>query len=352
MSSESFKEDNGQGIFSFFPPPCDNCPWGVRGRCSGPRTVASQIERQGNLLSCFDMERTVALLQNLDEHRPLVHPRFHAIQGLPASIPVLCDGMPSELRLNSSDLYAIALDDLLKEDGSIAYSTAKELRNAFRLPPDGRVCLFASVRDTRLEQLWFRSDADLTWTRIRRLGFEFVTGATFSIFEQHSRNGQIFNADRNMLSVDLLAQEGIPVVPVFCETLEEDLTFAARWLEERPSLGVVAGLAQGWQTDKEFARFLWRMKFLKAQITRPLHFLVIGCSSAVRVWTLFQELGNVTVANTNLALRGVHGEGWDPEHLKMVKVPREIPRQSIVSESFKNFSEFCDTCVSQARKAA
>ena len=208
------------------------------------------------------------------------------------------------------------------------------------------------MRDTRLEQLWFRSDADLIWTRIRRLGFEFVTGATFSIFEQHSRNGQLFNAERNMLSVDLLAQAGIPVVPVFCETLEEDLAFAAHWLEERPSLSVVAGLAQGWQTDKEFYRFLSRMKFLKAQVARPLHFLIIGCSSVVRIWTLFQELRNVTVANTNLALRGVHGEGWDHQYLKMVKVPREIPRERIISESFKDFSEYCDNCADLTRQAA
>ena len=140
MPSE-FVEEDGQEIFSFFTPPCGSCPWRERRRCSGPRTVASQIERQGKLLSCFIPERTAALLQNLDEHRPSVLPRFHTIEGLPASIPVLCEGMPPDLRLSSTNLYAIALDDLLREDGSIAYDTARELRGAFLLPPDGRICL-------------------------------------------------------------------------------------------------------------------------------------------------------------------------------------------------------------------
>ncbi len=155
-----------------------------------------------------------------------------------------------------------------------------------------------------------------------------------------------------MASVEFLASEDLSVVPVFCEVIDEDLDFAVRWLEERPSLEVVAGLAQGWKTDEEFPRFLWRMKFLKDHVRRPLHFLIIGCSSADRIWTLFQELGAVTVANTNLALSGVHGAGWDSKYHKIVAVPQEIPCEDVILESFQSFAEFCELCVGETRTAA
>jgi hypothetical protein len=352
VPAEPYVQADGQRIFLLFPPPCGGCPRCASGRCSGPQTVDSQIRNQGKLLGCFDTAEAAALEENLDRYRPANQPSFCTIQGLPTSIPVLCEGMPRELRLNAHDLYGIALDDLVRDNGSLRYGTASELREAFRLPRDGRLCLIGSARDTRLEDLWARSARDLVWRRIRRLGFEFATGVTFSVFEQQSRRGQLVNQDRNMASVELLASEGLPVVPVFCEVIEEDLDFAARWLEERPSLEVVAGLAQGWKTDAEFPRFLWRMKFLKDHVRRPLHFLIIGCSSADRIWTLFQELGAVTVANTNLAISGVNGAGWDSQYHKMVTVPQEIPREEVIPESFQSFAEFCEFCAGETRTAA
>lgn len=180
------------------------------------------------------------------------------------------------------------------------------------------------------------------WRRIRRLGFEFVTGASFSVFEQQSRSGQLFNQDRNMLSAEFLAREGLPVVPVFCEVMQEDLAYAVKWLQERPSIEVVAGMAQGWRTDGEFASFLDRMKYLKAQVGRPLHFLIVGCSSAARIPKLFRELECVTVSNANLVHSGVGGEWWDPEQEEFVPMPQELPRAELLEASFDSFSRFCD----------
>lgn len=348
MSSEAYVDSTGQRLMALFPPPCADCQWRACRRCSGPQTVESQLRRQGKLLTCFDTAKTARLLENLDRRRQTAVPSYRILQGLPASIPVLVEGMP-EVRLDPDLLYGIALDDLLREDGSISFSTGRELRSAFRLPPSGRICLFASVRDTRLEGFWARSETDRIWSRIRRLRFEFVTGTSFSVFEQQSRNGQLFNQDRNMLSVELLARAGVPVVPVCCEVVEEDLEFAARWLTDRPSLRVIAGLAQGWRTDGEFKRFLERMKFLKSRISHPLHFLIIGCSSRERVQRLFRELVSVTVANTNLTLKGVNGVQWDSEQLKLVPMPEDVSPSDLLPQSLEDFAEFCESCARTAR---
>jgi hypothetical protein len=254
---------------------------------------------------------------------------------------MLCEGMPEMTCLDPQILYGISLDDLIYKNGRIKYASGRALRAAFQLPPDGRVCLVASVKDTRLEEFWARSYTDRVWGQIQEFGFEFVTGATFSVFEMHSRNGQIVNEDRNLVSVDFLAQAGVPVVPVFCEIVEEDLENAAQWLEERPTIRVVAGLAQSWKTSQEFARFLSRMKFLKNQVPHPLHFLIIGCTSPWRILKLFRELGAVTVT-ANIALRGVKGEWWDPDRREFVAVPEGAwGREDMIPSSIGGFTAFC-----------
>ena len=133
-------------------------------------------------------------------------------------------------------------------------------------------------------------------------------------------------------------------MPVFCEIVQEDLEFAARWLEDRPAIRIVAGLAQSWKTEQEFACFLWRMKFLKSQVRRPLHFLIIGCSNAVRILRLFRELESVTVT-ANIALKGVNGEWWDPDRQKFVPVPEGVwEREDLIPSSISGFTTFCDAC--------
>ncbi len=351
-SKPLFVDFRGQHILPVSPPPCARCRWYRRDLCSGPQTVESQISNQGDLLSCFDPERSAALLDNLDQHRRKIDVPFRILQGLPAAIPLLCQGMPTELLLGSRALYGIALDDLLRDNGTIRYGSGIELRKAFHLPPDGRICLIASVRDALLEAFWSRSDSESLWKRIRQLRFEFVTGTSFSVYEQQSRNGQLFNQRRNMLSVEFLAEEGIPVVPLFCEVIDEDLAFAAQWLEERPALQVIGGLAQGWRSDEEFSRFVTRMKILRKRVSRPLHFLIIGCSSSRRIPVLFEELRDVTVTTTNLVLRGVHGEWWDPELHRFTAFPKDVPCASRLQASFDGFTEFCKGHAEEVKRAA
>jgi hypothetical protein len=266
---------------------------------------------------------------------------------------MLCSGLPADTSLDPRILYGVSLDDLLRDDGSIRHSSGKALRAAFRLPPEGRICLVASVRDERLEGMWPRMDTDLIWKQIRRLGFEFVTGLTCSVFEHQSRNGQLFNQERNMLSVELLAREGVPVVPIFCEVIEEDLNFAVQWLRERPALRVIAGLAQGWRTDSQFARFLRRMQYLKNQVAHPLHFVVVGCSSADRIPEVFSKLEHVTVTNANFVLRGVNGESWDSRREEFVPVPREeVGRGQVVRGNIEGFMDLSERCARHPRRAA
>ena len=349
--SGPFFDADGQGLLVHSLPPCGKCRWWAKGRCSGPTTVESQLRNQGNRLSCFDTEKTVDLLDNLDRRRLLPPPSFPIIQGLPAGIPMLCEGMP-EVSLDLRVLYGVSFNDLLSNDGSIRYSAGKDLRAAFQLPPESRLCLIASVRDDRLEESWRRMDTDLIWRQIWRLGFEFATGLSCSVFEQQSRNGQLFNLERNLLSCDLLARAGVPVVPIFCDIFEEDLDFAVQWLAERPAIGVIAGLAQSWRTNTEFARFLLRMKYLKRRILRPIHFIIIGCSAAPRIQQLFWELENVTVTTANFILKAVSGESWDPRILEFVPVPQELPRGPIIQGNIEGLLKLCEGCARRSTRAA
>jgi Domain of unknown function (DUF4417) len=342
LRSEPYFEASGQGILPLYQTPCAGCKQRQEGKCTKTRTVESQLRNQGNRLSCFEPMRVASLFENLDRYRPGMQ-QYSILLGLPPAIPMLCEGMP-KTTLDPRLLYGIALDDLLHTNGRLKYVSGRELRAAFQLPPDGRLCLIASVKDPALEALWARSYTDGMWKQVKQLGFAFVTGMTFSVFEQQSRTGQIFNGDRNRVSVDFLAREGIAVAPVFCEIAEEDLEVAALWLEDRPQIRVVAGLAQSWKTDQQFARFLERMEYLKSHVRRPLHFLIVGCASAVHVVKLFERLGAVTVT-ANVALRAVKGEWWDPDLQDFVRVPQEAwDRGDMLPSSIQGFSDFCEMC--------
>jgi hypothetical protein len=352
VQSEPFLDPEGQYLLRLSSPPCAGCRYGQDGRCSGPQTVESLLPNQGNLLSCFDTERTMAVRASMERRRSAEPVQFPTILGLPPGIPVLCSGIPKGTRLNPNRLYGISLSDLLDDYGHLKYDSGPEMRRAFRLPPNARVCLLASVQDDRLEVLWEESDTRAVWKRIRRLGFEFATGFTHSVFERHSRNGQLLNQDRNLLTVELLAREGIPVVPVVCAVVEEDLRFVARWLDEHPSLSVIAGWAQGWKTDKGFKRFLGRMKFLKEELHRPIRFLIVGSGAADRIRTLYRELQSVTVANTNFVLRGVHGQEWDQRQLRFVPAPPEVSTTSLVPANSEDLYELCEQCAQEVAGAA
>ena len=58
------------------------------------------------------------------------------------------------------------------------------------------------------------------------------------------------------------------------------------------------------------------------------------------------------MVNSTLALSGVSGEGWDPQYLKMVSVPRNIPSEVLIPDSFERFAEFSEFCARESRKAA
>lgn len=359
MPPQPLVEENGQAILPIFlRPRCHECPHGQGKICSGPTTIESLLpptprEKDGKerLLTCFEPAYTRTLLASFEARRPKRPPKFQTIEGLPSFIPVLCEGMPA-LELDAKPLFGIHLDDLLLSGGDLAVTSGRDLRRKFGLPTDARICLIASVRDRLQTNLWCRDDIGLVLRRIRRLGFEFVTGASFSVFEYQSRNGQLINQLWNRLTNEICAQHGLPVVPIFCEVIEEDLLSAAKWISERPSIQVVAGLGQGWKTEEDFSGFLRRMKFLKDQVARPLHFLIIGCSAAERIVRLFDALHHVTITNENLALKCMHGESWDPLRLKFVTAPPEMTRAALAKESLEAYSRLCEECAGKFRLAA
>lgn len=331
----SFVDLEGQHLLSFRPPPCTQCRWYETNRCAGPQTFESQLVRHGKLLTCFEPGRLAELLDDLDRHRERELPAYPLLQGMAPAIPMLCSGMPADLALTSPILYGVGLDDVLRKDGSIRYDSGGALRRAFNLSAGARLCLLASVKDNKQEEFWHYSDSRQVWAQIKGLGFEFVTTTSFSVFRKQSRSSQLFNLERNFLCADILARQEIPVVPLLCEILEEDLRYAVRWLERRSTVQVVGGLAQGWKRKNDFDRFISRMSFIKERVERPLHFLILGCSSVDRMPILYEKLGSVTVVSANPVIRGVNGQGYSAQ-MKFVKLP-EIPRSSLVNRNVEEF---------------
>ena len=211
------------------------------------------------------------------------------------------------------------------------------------MPPSGRLCLVASINDPLLENLWRQSAVNQIWSRIRSLNFEFVTSLSFSVFEHQPRGAQLLMQDKNLLSADLLAAAGIPVVPLILDVVEEDLEATLRWLADRPGIEVIGGLAQDWRRADEFRRFLDRMLFIKQHCPRPLHFFIVGCHQPDRIQRLVQELTHVSTSSENLVQQAIHGRVWDSRRERFLKAGPDETRETLVEESIASYCSLCDS---------
>lgn len=251
--------------------------------------------------------------------------------------------MPRDLQLSPDRLYSVALDDIIRPNGDLYYHSSRGLRQAFHLPPDGRLCLVASIKDALLERMWQHSAINRLWSRIRGLNFEFVTSLSFSVFENQPRGAQILMQEKNLLAADLLAAAGIPVVPLILDIFEEDLEHTLKWLADRPEIETVGGLAQNWRRPAELRRFLDRMLFIKQYCPRPLHFLIVGCHEPARIQRLAQELGSISTSSENLVQQAIHGRVWDSQRMRFLRAGTWEPRAGLVVESLESYCNLCDS---------
>ncbi len=291
------------------------------GRCEGAITRGSaELDTGPGLIGCHDPERIrkyYEYLRNVESLPPQAS--HHNRISLPDFIPVLESGMPSELELNPSRLYGVYLRSIIDCYGHFKYKTADSLRKGLRLSPRGRLALFVTATDTLIERAWeFSEDRDI-WQRLAGFDFEFVTSATFSVYEDEPRSDQIYNQDRNFRTYEEFCKLGVPCIPFLFFNPSSDLDYRniINWLMKRQDIMYVAILAHSYKHERAFHRMLIQTRTIARDAGRSLQFVFVGASTIDKARLMLDEYNNAILVSTQPVSKARAGEriglGLKPE---------------------------------------
>lgn len=274
-------------------PACDSCPYLNADRCEGAITRGSMEQESGaGLIGCHSVERIKQFYDYLHNVKPIApRPSRQFLTSLPSFIPVLESGMPHGLKLDTNRLYGVYLRSVIDSYGNFKYKNGDTLRNGLRLPSTGRLALFVTATDTLIERAWaYSEDRDL-WERLVGFNFEFITSATFSVYEDEPRSDQIYNQDRNFRTHELFCDLGVPCIPFLFFNPSSNLDYrnVITWLKRRQDVVKVAVLAQSYKHPPAFQRMLTQVRSIATDAERALQFVFVGASTLDKVRLVLSE---------------------------------------------------------------
>jgi len=179
----------------------------------------------------------------------------------------------------------------MNPDGTFRYRDAQTLREGLHLPQTGRLALFITAGDPLIENAWYFSLIRDIWQRLAALDFEFVTSATFSVYDDDPRSDQIFNQDRNFRTYDLFGRLGVPCIPFLFFNACSDLDYRniIGWLRTHPDVAKVAVLAHSFRHPSAFDRLLSQTRSIASDVERELQFVFVGAATIDKIRLVLSE---------------------------------------------------------------
>lgn len=214
------------------------------------------------------------------------------------SLPPLIPGISTGLQLKhlpTNSVVAISLGDIIGRGGELLVTNIRDVKLRFGLPVDSRVVLIGTAKDSAIEKLWKISDSHNIWKRISRVGFEWVTSLTYSVWDEMPRVDQIRNQDRNFQTHDRFSNLGTPCIPFLFPFEKSDYVAAQEWFRKRPDINKVAIEAQSHKSPRRIARLIKDMKAIEQAAGKRLQFVVVGPSTATRICTMLRHFSATIV---------------------------------------------------------
>lgn len=331
--------DNTQAPLPF---ECSSCFYKMIGRCNGPVTYETYIMQDEWLITCTNTQRRQRFFDDLYSRMPPIPKSSHQYRiELPAFIPVINDGLKA-IPLPPQTLFAVSLETFLGRKGTIRWNSIEVLRQKLGLPPNARLALIGTAKDSKIERLWTTSDDENVWHRIANFGFDFVTSISYSVYDEQPRADQIYNQDRNFVTHDFLVNAGASCIPFIYPYCDDDYQDAFAWLHDRPDIEKVAVLAQFVRTEKQFRQFVHNMRLIQDGVKRPIKFLVVGIAKPDYISCIMSEFAATIVTSKPFEkARSGCGILADFSYLKSDEC-RSIPRSQLVANNISRYSLFCD----------
>ncbi|MBV9925660.1 MAG: hypothetical protein JOZ96_11635 [Acidobacteria bacterium] len=247
-------------------------------------------------MSCIDLgRREIYFGDTYDDFIPLPESSHQDNLTLPSFIPGIAKGLRISLPQRPNAIYAISLSKIVGCGGNVVIDSLDVLREKLGLPFGARLALVGTAKDCILEALWKVSDTDHSWEKIARLGFDFVVGLSYSVWDEQPRLDQIRNQDRNLQIHDRFANLGVPSIPFLYPFDDSDYRAVFKWLGDRPDINKVAILAQYYKKPHQFRQLLRNMRAIQDGAKRPLEFVVVGAAKQNKIAALMNEFAATVI---------------------------------------------------------
>jgi len=232
----------------------------------------------------------------------------------------------------------------MNPDATFKYRNAQTLRDGLHLPQTGRLALFITASDPLIENAWYFSIVRDVWRRLAALDFEFVTSATFSVYDDDPRSDQIFNQDRNFRTYDLFCRLGVPCIPFLFFNASSDLDYRniIGWLRTHSDVKKVAILAHSFRHRTAFDRLLTRTRSIAQDVERNLQFIFVGAAKIDKIRLVLSEYADAVFVTPQPVSKARVGELITPG-LKSTKVDAsEADAASLIRANIEQFDQDID----------
>jgi hypothetical protein len=266
---------------------------------------------------------------------------------LPPFIPGISTGLELN-RLSPNSLVAISLGDIVGQKGDLLVSSLLDIKRRFGLPEDSRIALIGTAQDSLLEKLWTNSETHNIWKRITTIEFEWITSLSYSVWDEMPRTDQIRNQDRNSQTHDRFANLGASCIPFLFPVERTDYLAAQQWFRHRPDVNKVAIEAQMYKSPRDLECLFREMKSLEHAAKRCLHFLIVGPSTATRIYAMVKRFSATIVT-------------WKPFHeartgslcnTSLCYSKSFLTREELVDLNFQQYEIFCNRATRRLRSTA
>jgi hypothetical protein len=211
---------------------------------------------------------------------------------LPAYVPTITSASARLFEKYHPPVVAVKLGDVVSAK---ELRVAKSLEQRFGIPPGTSVILQSYAKDSLLENLWPRRHE--IFSKLAKLGFSAVTAVNYSVWDVQPHAERLINIKRSLLTYEDWQNLGVPAIPHIYWSGPVNLDAWLHWLATNPTVSMVAIDMQTLRTDKDWTRALEGLKYFVGKLSRPIHFLITGPQTPLRVLQIRQLLPSVTLTN-------------------------------------------------------
>lgn len=215
------------------------------------------------------------------------------------------------------------------------------LRHRLGITPETKLILIGFGKDQLLESIWARRYS--TTREIGTMHLDLVTAFGFSVYEDDTRLEHMYSMKRSLVTYQLLQSHDVPAVPHICWFNRIDLDRWCEWLDNNPSVSMVAIDLQSCDRSCDWDFALTGLEYLRANAPSALSYLFYGVAHPIRIAALVELIPRLHLSSQYPLMMAVQGHETEYVDGDRVKRRSDRSRRRIFLEEVQNMRDLVDS---------